>query len=190
VSIEKYPRVTQILSILQDFSKIKPADLEYAAERGRLVHEMIHLSCLNELDDINLCEALLPYYGAWQEFLVTTGFQVLESEKAVCDDTLKYRGTLDLVGMLNGRRTLIDIKTRKHNPIYDGPQTAAYRGAWDYQSPFKKNIQAQRILSLTTKKDKYGQIVGKYKLTPELKNGNDYRIFMACLAIHNHKKGA
>jgi hypothetical protein len=80
-----------------------------------------------------------------------------------------------MVGELAGKVALIDIKTTFKLMKSTGPQTAAYKDAWD--KTWSQPIDWRYGLQL--RKD------GTYNLAP-MKSPIDMNIFRSCLAIHNY----
>ena len=163
------PGVTDILSMLtgDGVAKINPAVLEHAAERGTLVHEwcqMYDYECAEE----QVPSELEPYCHAYMDFVRDYRPQWHGIEQVIYCDAMQtgrgYAGTLDRIGMIAGKMSVVDIKTiaspTKMNYISVCCQTAAY--AWATQ-PLAKRY------ALYLKPD------GKYRLFScdeyELKNG-------------------
>lgn len=126
------PSVTQVLSIVHDFSMIPPDVLAAAAEFGQHVHEACDLYDRGELDEGSLDPALAPYLRAWRDFLQESGAQVIASELRVYHETLGYAGSPDKVLWWRERVVIPDIKSTAVVPYLVGSQTAAY--AKSYQS--------------------------------------------------------
>jgi hypothetical protein len=119
------PSVTQVLQILEDFSGIAPHILEAARLFGSHVHDAVALDIRGRLDWANLDVALVRYVQGWRNFKADSGFVTLASEAVVGHRVHRYAGKLDLRGVLNKRRSLIDVKSGQL-PRTVGPQTAAY----------------------------------------------------------------
>lgn len=120
------PSVTQILSGLDDFSKVPARALERARDRGTRVHSACNLDVLGTLDENTVDDEVAPYLAQFRRFLRESGFQPTLTECRVYDDVLWYAGTLDLFGDLPGCIDVqIDIKSGAI-PRSVGPQTAAY----------------------------------------------------------------
>lgn len=119
------PSVTQVLQLLEDFSGIPAHILEAARVFGSHVHDAVAFDIRGRLDWQTLDLALVPYVEAWRKFKADSGFVVLASEAVVAHRLHRFAGKLDLRGVLNKRRVLIDIKSGQL-PRTVGPQTAAY----------------------------------------------------------------
>src|ERR1700730_8589171 len=87
------PSVTQVLSILNDFSDVHPDYLEASRAFGQHVHAMIDLDNKAELDEEALDGELLPYLNQWRLFLRESKFEVTASELRVHNKALGYAGT-------------------------------------------------------------------------------------------------
>lgn len=124
------PSVTEVLSIVHDFSMIPPDVLAAAAEFGQHVHEACDLSDRGELDEQALDPALLPYVSAWRAFLAESGAVVIASELRVYNERLGYAGSPDKVLAWRNRIVIPDIKTTAIVPYLVGAQSAAYAAAY------------------------------------------------------------
>lgn len=170
------PSVTRILSRLSDYSRIPPAVLEAARDRGTRVHAACSLEVLGVLDEATVDDEVAPYLRQFRRFLRESGFVPTLTECRVCDPDLGYAGTLDLFGNLAGwKSVLMDIKTGTVPPT-TGPQTAAYVHALHVYA----GIEAQRryVLNLTR---------GRYTLTP-LDDARDFAVFRE--ELERYKAGA
>lgn len=170
------PGVTSVLDPLQKLDDIPPEVLAAAAEFGTHVHQACHLHNLDDLDWDALDPRLAVYVEGYRNFLADTGFHVVHSEKRVGSKRCGYAGTLDLFGVLRGRPSMIDIKSTAALPRTVGPQTAAYSEALTETTGEK--AKARYCLHL-------GPHLGAraYKLV-ELKNPQDFTVFVSALNIH------
>jgi hypothetical protein len=125
------PSVTQVIhaSGLIDFGQIPAAVLEHARERGRRVHQAIHYYNEGDLDPASLDDEVRPRLQAWQAFLAQRNFQILAAEKRVYSRRHRYAGTLDVIGTLDGKFTLVDFKCGSPEEVAADLQTGAYVGA-------------------------------------------------------------
>lgn len=173
-----YPSVTQILESagLPDLSRV-PADiLEWKADIGRKVHKAIEFDDDGDLDFDFLPVELRPYVEAYRKFKTESGFEPLAAEEPIFHPVYKYPGKPDRIGLLNGRIVLIDYKTGMIDLKCVGPQTAAYKKAWDEVHQRKDQIVRRFALKLSND--------GTYKLI-ECKNPNDFNIFLSALSLYN-----
>lgn len=183
------PSVTRVLSPLQDYDPTSQY-LETARQRGTDVHTATELhdrrrDAIVIRDDkwrpdgirgYITATTIAPYLDAWKKFLADTDFEIHEIEKRVCSLRHRYAGTLDRLGVLNGRRVVIDIKTTaKMSPVM-GIQLAAYQFAVNEKTPWVKQYPYRFICQL--KPD------GSYRLE-EFKDKSDFTVFLALLTIHS-----
>ena len=170
--------VTQILQHagLIDLSMVKEGVLEYRRVLGTAVHRATELYDQEDLDVDSLDSRIRPYLDAWIKFKADTNIVIKENELRLFHPTYRFAGTLDRVGMLGKDRVLIDLKTGLMYPSY-GPQTAAYKSAYEHQT--KKKIQKRYTVQL---KDD-----GNYRLEP-MTNNDDWSVFLACLTLKNFKE--
>jgi len=164
------PSVTTILGAvgLPNLSMVGKEDLKRAAERGTAVHSATEFDDEGELDESSLSEEISMYLEGYRRFKSESGFEIIEIEKRIYHPVLKYAGTLDRYGILNGKRVVLDIKSGVFDPLSVGPQTAAYAEAYT-------DLKCYRY-ALQLKDD------GTYKLH-KLTNSNDFNIFLSALNI-------
>ena len=122
---KEYPSVTTILESLTDYSFVNKELLDRAARFGTAVHKATELYDNNELDFDTLDPNLLPYVEAWDMFLHQYKPEILSVEQRVAS-MYGYAGTLDRYAIINGKRTIIDIKSGTVVPKYTGLQLSAY----------------------------------------------------------------
>ena len=175
------PNVTSILEKagLVDFSMVNPEKLKRAQDFGKAVHLACHLYDKHNLDMGSLDPALKPYLEDWIKWKKDSGFLIDSSEKIVYSKIYNYAGTYDRVGLLDGVRTLIDIKTGTTLPKTIALQIAAYMGAANEGRKMADKIK--RRLSIW--------LLGDGQARPaEYKERTDFRVFTSCLNIMNWKK--
>lgn len=170
------PSVTQCTGLLQDFSCVPRDVLQAAADFGTHVHTATELYDHGVLDEEKLDENLVPWLAAWKRFLAETGFEIAGLEQIVYSKSKRYAGKLDRVGMLNGKKAIIDIKTPTNVSKAAGPQTAGYAQA--YEEMTGEKVAGRYAVQL--KGD------GSYRLIP-YKDKNDVHIFNACLSVVSWK---
>ena len=176
------PSVTQALSVIVDFSMVRPEVLENARIRGQAVHLATELDDQGTLDESSLAPVLVPYLDAWRLFRQQTGFVPENIEERVYNSKHLYAGTLDRIGTLEKRfakRVLIDIKARAVMTDDIGPQLDAYARAWEEMTG--EDLRDHRY-SVQLKPD------GKYKLH-HYTNPHDFGAFLGCLSIFNWRNG-
>ena len=172
------PSVTQVLGVYQDFSKV-PADvLQYAQNRGSLVHKIC--GCIARgvpyLGEIPPDHA--GYVLSFRNWFDTAVEEVVLVEERLYDYDLGYHGKPDLIVRIKGDRflTLPDLKTPQAvYPVW-AAQCAAYRNL------ARKNdhdVQRQGSLRL----DPHG---GRAKLTEYMDDTRDMAAFSAALTAHRY----
>lgn len=171
------PSVTTILKVLGDYAGV-PADvLAAAAERGRAVHKITELHDLGMLDYSELGDDLYPYLDAYASFLAVKKPEIVSVEKRTYHPLLKYAGTLDREYVLDGKLTLVDIKSTYSMLPMTGPQTWAYAEAENAHRP-KKADQIKARAGLQLKRD------GTFELFPYKDDINDRGDWTAALRVH------
>lgn len=173
------PGVTSVLRVLDAdmLARVRQEDLEYAQALGKAVHKCVELHCLRKLLVSSIDPVVLPYYRGWLKFLAETGFVVQRTEEKVYHPLHKYAGQLDLIGGLFNKLALIDVKSGSFWPSH-GPQTAAYKGAFEAGTQSGMRIQSRYVLRLLDN--------GTYQLK-EHTDPNDWAVFLACLTLNRYQ---
>lgn len=130
-----YPRVTSIVSI-----KSKPALYKFyadqgnfsaaesikskSADEGTLIHETIEAILTGKT--VAVPHSIQPAINAFMEFKKKNEIVPLKIEERVVSKNKWYAGTVDVIGKLNGRLGILDIKTSYSIYRDYGLQTAAY----------------------------------------------------------------
>lgn len=97
-----------------------------AAHRGTVAHEAIVLADQGIVGPEFYTSEIAGYVMAFMKFRRENDWESVGYEQIVFDPENEYAGTQDLLGVLNGRRTIVDIKTGKPAD-WHGVQLAAYR---------------------------------------------------------------
>lgn len=126
---EVIPSVTQLLAPLTDFSMVPEFLLEKKRQFGVMVHEGCEYIVKGEGYDPDQyenaeIECIEAFRVWWEGKTFSTNSH---SEQKLLHKKLKYAGTADII--VDGFE-IIDIKTRKFNPITDPIQLAAYEYLW------------------------------------------------------------
>lgn len=142
-----------------------------AKDRGTAVHLATQF-----LDEGDLSEewqrsqpALMGYINGYKRFLRESGFTHGAIERAAYHETYRYAGTVDRIGTLKARTTLLDIKTGGPQP-WHALQLAAYQGLCE-PGPWQR-------MGLYLHAD------GTYT-TKAYDDRNDWSVFLAALSIYN-----
>jgi len=151
-----YPRVTKIIEI-----KSKPALYRYYAEaenyksamestqksaaEGTLIHETVEKILVGEKPEIDV--SIKPAIEAFMRFLDEKNIQVAPEyvEKRIIHYDHRYAGTIDALGLIDGKFGVLDIKTSQAIYRDYNLQTAAYM---DPLHKELKNLQTRWILRI------------------------------------------
>lgn len=166
------PSVTQVLECVGLLDTQWFTD--YHRWRGSAVHMACHYLDEGALDWNTVQSEYSGHVAAYSQFKKDTGFEPEMIEKPLYCPTWRFAGTPDRVGLLNGRRAVIDLKNVSSAPAYQ-LQTAGY--AW-----LAGPRQALRF-TLHLKPD------GAYKLQKH-DNADDVQDFFAALRITHWKMRA
>ncbi len=103
----------------------------------------------------------MGYYKAYHQWLLDYSPELIENETTVTSKKYGYKGTLDKLVMIDGKKVLVDIKTGKY--IYETVelQASAYKQAYEEERPDERPIDECRVLLLEKGDD--GQPTGKHK---------------------------
>lgn len=178
----RVPSVTQIMAPLHDWSRVPPAVLRAAQERGTYVHKLTEAYDLGLLDEAAMLAdpqhaRFHGYLRAWKAFLQDHDPRWFAIEQPMYSARLKYAGTPDRRGSLHGSMPgvwTIDIKTATdaHEPW--GVQTAAYRSMFAEQDP-EAALDRRGTVQLAAD--------GSYELLPWT-SPDDWSCFTGLLAVH------
>ena len=113
------PGVTEILSILGDYSFVK----DEARQFGTVVHDTLHLYDIDDLGSYN--PYMEPYIKAWEDFKRDHRVRIIHSNLKMYSRIHRFAGEADKVAMVGDSWAVIDIKTGKP-ASYVGLQLAAY----------------------------------------------------------------
>ena len=134
---KEVPSVTEILTPLhKSYGAINQSVLEYAANRGRAVHEALEMYDLG--GELEVVLETSPYIQAYLDWCDVYRPRWMGVEQIVYNNANGYIGTLDRIGSLNGTEfAVVDIKTSqptKASLVSVCCQTAAYAMAYTEQS--------------------------------------------------------
>lgn len=176
VNGQRLPSVTEILRPLYGDLRFVAQDLlEYKGELGKAVHKAVELHVKGELDYSSLTSPVAEYFEQYLIFEADTGFAPLESEVRV-SSPLGYAGTFDLIGNLDGKLVLVDLKTTAALSPAVALQTAAYAKAYaDSMAKLNGSIEARFALRVTP---------DKYRLQPYKNYSQDLAGFLGFLNAH------
>lgn len=175
VAGQRWPSVTQVLSLLEDWSEVPPDVREAALSRGRYVHEAIALDVRNQLDWSAVDPRFAPFLDGWSNFKADSRVVIVASEMRVAHPELRVAGTLDLGVVLNRCDGQIDIKSG-WVPHTVGYQTAGYEGLRARMLGLQKPDPRRKRWCLQLNPE----LSRGYKLHP-LTDKNDWNNFVSCL---------
>ncbi|MEO5360592.1 MAG: PD-(D/E)XK nuclease family protein [Nitrospirota bacterium] len=169
------PSVTQILKELGFYPHS-----EFYTNESRQRGVDVHLACQyydeNDLDETTLRDEIRPYVEAYKRFRTESGFEPQLVEYRLYSKTYGYAGTMDRVGMLTSKTTIIDLKTGQPQ-CADALQTAAYAYAYTEMTGVKVMERYGLYLKDT----------GSYRLQNH-KERSDLQIFLAAASLYQYKK--
>jgi len=114
---------------LIDFSHVPTTVLDRARVRGTVVHQALHYLNEGDLDLAGFAADYPLYVGyleAWQFFLTARDFRPVLCEHRVASPAYDVAGTIDCLGVLDGRAVLVDFATGDPDDAAKDLQTAAY----------------------------------------------------------------
>lgn len=164
--------VPSVTTVLKDMGFINTQYFtEEGRERGTLIHRIIEWYCKKTLDLDTVDPVLNPYLEAWIQFAKDTGFKPEAVEVPLYNKIYRVAGTPDHIGALDGRESVIDVKSGGPAP-FTALQTAGY------EILAGRNLK-RFVLYLTGK--------GVYKLR-EFKDKNDRQVFLGAVACWHWQK--
>lgn len=109
---EQLPSVTDICSLLSGRISVNDAVLQHAARRGTTVHELCELIDYDVfLEDIEVEPELAGYVLSYVRFLRDYKPEWKMVEQKLFSSGFGFAGTLDRYGTIDGKPTIVDIKT-------------------------------------------------------------------------------
>ena len=129
------PRVTAVTSLLyrNGGTEAPFGFMRRAMDWGTLVHETIQGIMKGE--DLEIPEKIAPSVKAFYEWKEENQFVAQDPlntiEKRVVDAEYAYAGTIDVIGEMNGKRGVVDLKTSLEIADHYALQTAAYLHAYN-----------------------------------------------------------
>lgn len=175
----RVPSVTEIVGMISGlkFAERTPV-IEAAAERGTAVHELCEQYDFDELPDEidqDLAMYLMAYIRFCKDYNVTWEY----IELPLGSENHGFAGTIDRVGIIDGKRLIVDLKTTsnmdKISKIMLSLQLAAYswlcnandiRQPDNYCIPVADCIGVQLMADGNYKVHRVEDIIRKYKIEP------------------------
>ena len=169
---EEVPSVSELIRFItrELYTDTPQYFMEGAAARGTLVHKATE--SLDEFGKVECEDDIAPYIQAYVSFLKDCQPNWEKIEWPICNG-IRYAGTVDRYGELDGKKVVLDIKTTQsisgmHKLLY-GAQLTLYKMAVELEHP------VEQLMVLQLKKD------GSYKLIPIEENEP---LALACLTMH------
>lgn len=171
------PSVTKIMQPLSSFiySGVDARTLNAAAAKGTIVHN----ACENfiKFGIVDISAEYSGYMDAFLKWHEDYSPEILASETRLYHKVMRYAGTADIVAIVDGALTLIDIKsTYNLEEMACGVQLEAYAQAFKTDG---LEIQAKQILHL--KKDGTYKIMKFERYDPER-----WRVFGALKTVYDY----
>jgi len=152
------PGVTTVLKLIDGMDSVPPDRLMAAGNRGTIVHRATEnydngLAWDASITDDVVREEVRPYIDAYFRFLweYRNRLDIEAIEQRVFHKKHHYAGTADRIAVVDGQRSVIDLKTSSRLNIAVGPQLAAYKAAHNCDLPPKQRAIGRYALQL--KKD-------------------------------------
>lgn len=164
--------VTQVLADAGFYGDVAKFWDEYSRDRGSAVHKAIELHYAGTLDESTVDPVVRPYFDAYLKFADESGFYPAWCEKRMSNHDIMVAGTADLIGPLNGKAAIIDIKSGT-----PGPATAIQLSGYEYLF----GARVQRI-ALQLKDN------GKYSMHTYENRRADRETFLAAVRCYRWKK--
>ena len=167
---KRVPGVTTILQALHNFDGVPAGLLAIAQERGTAVHLACEYLDQGMLDEDSIDPAIAGYVNAWRLFTAELTPIWSHIEARCFHKVMRYAGTVDRVGIINGKEYVLDIKTSIASHAVWGLQTAAYAHALEKERAFRATVQLR--------------IDGTYRLI-EWDDKSDWPTFISLITINN-----
>lgn len=173
----RMPSVTEILKPLYgDLRFVREDVLEYKRELGVAVHKAVELHIKGGLIYSSLEGPVAAYFEQYLEWEVDSCFRALGSEVLVYS-ALGYCGTVDLVGTINGKMVMPDLKCTAALSPAVALQTAAYQKGYGEHYGIDDRKIRRAALRLSSTKYHYHP----YK---PINDASDFGAFFGLLKIH------
>ena len=172
---EVIPSVSEIIRFIsrEVYGDVVQSVLDNAADRGTRVHKATQM--LDVVHDVECDEDIVPYVQAYVQFLRDHKPKWELIERSMYNPQLMYGLTIDRYGELDGKKTLVDIKTSSSvQKVLHGAQLNLYR-----MGLVANGFEVERAVILRLTKD------GEYKI---IEDEQDDEIALACVTLHNALK--
>lgn len=197
------PGVTSILSdmglsgihwsILDELRALKNKEIEVchlspqalaiylAGQFGKAAHKATELYDLGTLDESSLDPAIVPYLDAWRKCRGEKGISVIEVELKMYHPVHFFATTIDKVVEINGKLTILEIKTSAQWPVCVGLQTASHQVVYNHNKKRKNSVTQRMAVKLKAN--------GNYEIAPdEMFTKLDWNHFLSALNLTGWKQ--
>ena len=174
----RVPSVTSVIRPLEAYSRMSEEMLRPYAERGTAVHSLTEAWDRTEnIHDVGPCpDELVGYLSAWINFRNDHDFVPIAIEQRLYHGGRGFAGTIDRVGRVRGRISVVDIKTSAKLGPAIGVQLAGYQELWNWNERREDHAHGRYAVQLAGD--------GTYRLM-EYDCPLDVSTFYGCLAIFN-----
>jgi len=172
---ENVPSVSEILRFMsrEVYDDLPQFRVENAGQRGTNIHKACEN--LDRFGDVEIGIDIEPYLRAYIDFLDNNNVVWSGIEKALHSDNLMFAGTIDRIGVINGKSCIVDLKS---NSAIKKPLVAAQ--LYGYKLLAEENgFKIDTMYCLWLKKD------GTHKLI-ELNEGEN--LWQSCYTLHQALK--
>lgn len=157
--------------------------MENAANFGKAVHKTVELYETNRLKSETFDPVLEPILEAWKQCKEKHRIIARQVEVKVVSKKYRFAGCLDMIADAKGRGDgVVEIKSRRYNPLTDKLQTIGYFQAYNESYP---NIKVSRRyfcgLYLTGEYD-------FFEIKKETGEPDHLSMFLSALALYNWRK--
>lgn len=168
---ERIPSVSEILRFMsrEVYGDINKYVLDNAAQRGTAVHSATE--ALDRYGTVECSEDIYGYIQAYARFLNEHTVEWKYIEAPIAHRRMKYAGTIDRAGMVDGCFSIVDLKTNAaiKKPLVKA-QLNGYRKLLTERRERIENLYCLQLLP-----------DGRYRLYPTAIDDTE---FMACYKMH------
>lgn len=143
---EEKPHITNVLKDLGLSKNFDGVD-SWFAERGKAVHAACALLNERRLDESTVAPECKSYVEAYKAWLKDSGFKAQAWETPFYSRLHDFVGTLDLIGSLDEKRSVIDLKTSSSIDPAVEIQVGAQAILWEENKP-QEPIEKRYVLQL------------------------------------------
>ena len=175
VNGEVIPSVSEIIRFIsrEIYGDVVQSVLDNAADRGTRVHKATQM--IDVVHEVECDEDIVPYVQAYVQFLKEHKPKWELIERSMYNPELMYGMTIDRYGIVDGKKTLVDIKTSSSTQkVLHGAQLSLYR-----MGLVANGFEVERSFILKLTKD------GEYKI---VESEQDDEVAIACVTLHNALK--